>query len=77
MGPLQFNFGHPTKGILRLCNKMHPMPPMVIKLDTGESSEIDLPVDDLGCGQWLAELEWEHDDRNFCYKTEFEIPNAS
>lgn len=73
METLEFNFGHPVKGVIKLLNNANPKQSHIMPLDTTPGQNASIPINDLCCGKWQATIEWEYDGRNYFYEEKFEV----
>ncbi len=71
---LQFSFSHPVKGTacLTRISLQGVQDRRRLKFDTGENTELSLPIDDLPEGKWKLLLEWEYEERSFSHSSEFD-----
>jgi glycine cleavage system H lipoate-binding protein len=75
MKDIQIQFSHPVKGKIQIRNKQADKKVKMLNFSSDKDFLVDIDINNLNDGNWIASLEWEHNDQFFLLKRNFEILN--
>jgi glycine cleavage system H lipoate-binding protein len=75
MKDIQIQFSHPVEGKIQIRNKQADKKVKMLNFSSDKDFLVDIDINNLNDGNWIASLEWEHNDQFFLLKRNFEILN--
>lgn len=73
MKDLKIQFSHPVKGRIQIRNKQGEKNVKMLNFNSNVDFCVDIDINNLNDGNWIASLEWEHDNQFFLLKRHFKI----
>jgi hypothetical protein len=69
---IKFNFSHPFKGRASLI-QLNTKVPNSQSIMVDSEGLLEIPIDGCQKGKWQLILDWQYDNRLFCYHQNFEV----
>lgn len=73
MEHLKIQFSHPVQGKVQLRNKLTEDKVKMLNFKSDEDFTVNISIQGLTDGDWIAALEWNHDNEPFLIEEHFKI----